>query len=883
MPRAATATATSTDLVDAAQHALDLVGEDPQLALDEADVIVAGIRRPRTPDEARAYAVAQRAAALALRSLGTPIDAERRLRRALVATRDRADAETVAEIQMTLAFILLDLGRTRSALASVDQSLGVLRGLKAARARTMRALALQRAQRPREAFAEYAAALPVLRRHHDDDWTARLKHNRALLHLELGEVEQAVKDLQWVRDHDLSEGRAVDAADALFNIGIARTLNGDIPSALATFDQAQTEWGGVRRPELSIARAEALLAAGLPVEAAAELRAVVTSLHTTGWPLLEAQARLSLAVCLLASRPADPGRAREEGRAARRLIASADRGELEPTSLYVVAKADLELEGDAPAIDRAVHVASTLRNAGMDATSADLRITAGRAALDIGDLARARTVLGPLAVQDRSRDRDVAGRAQFAQGLLAEAGGDPQRARSCLVRAWATIEGQRELLGATELRAAAAGHAEALVSAGARVAWSSHSAVEMFRWGERGRAAVLRHRPMSAPDQPELAQALARLRWTMAEAESTPGASVDADQRRVIARREAEVRRLTRRIRGHEPAARPVDPADVRERVGDGTFIQMVAVGSRLIAVLVTRTGLRLVDMGPLDVAVAALGSVTFGMRRELTGTSRRRSASFDPRTHLEAIHALDRAVLAPLVLATASQRIVVCPCAALTGVPWSLLPSAAETTITVAPSATAWCRAVDGARHGSGRVVAVAGPGLPDADAEAREVVGVHRRATLLAGPDATVDQVLRAARSADTLHLATHGRLRADNPLFSQLELADGPLTGYDLESSGSAPPTVIMSACSSGAGANVVADETLGLAWILLGLGSSTVVAPLMPIPDASTRPVMVGLHRKLAAGQPPARALHQVLHESADDERAVAGAFVTFGAG
>ena len=32
--------------------------------------------------------------------------------------------------------------------------------------------------------------------------------------------------------------------------------------------------------------------------------------------------------------------------------------------------------------------------------------------------------------------------------------------------------------------------------------------------------------------------------------------------------------------------------------------------------------------------------------------------------------------------------------------------------------------------------------------------------------------------------LHVAAHGRHSADNPLFSGLELADGPWFGYDID---------------------------------------------------------------------------------------------------
>ncbi len=38
--------------------------------------------------------------------------------------------------------------------------------------------------------------------------------------------------------------------------------------------------------------------------------------------------------------------------------------------------------------------------------------------------------------------------------------------------------------------------------------------------------------------------------------------------------------------------------------------------------------------------------------------------------------------------------------------------------------------------------------------------------------------------AERVDVLHVAAHGRHSADNPLFSGLELADGPWFGYDID---------------------------------------------------------------------------------------------------
>ncbi len=227
---------------------------------------------------------------------------------------------------------------------------------------------------------------------------------------------------------------------------------------------------------------------------------------------------------------------------------------------------------------------------------------------------------------------------------------------------------------------------------------------------------------------------------------------------------------------------------------------------------------------------------------------------------------------------------LVLCPTGRLTAVPWAMLPSGRGRTVRIAPSATVWCRARQLPYGPDRHVLAVAGPRLPGAEAEVGDVAALHPGSTRLVGDEATVARVLESASDASVLHLAAHGRLRTDNPLFSTLELADGPLTGYDLESMTRAPDSVVLSACSSGAGHATVADETLGLAWTLLGLGTAGVVAPLLPVPDSATRHLMVALHRRLAAGLGLADALSAAQAEPDPDDLmavGVASAFVAYG--
>jgi CHAT domain-containing protein len=157
------------------------------------------------------------------------------------------------------------------------------------------------------------------------------------------------------------------------------------------------------------------------------------------------------------------------------------------------------------------------------------------------------------------------------------------------------------------------------------------------------------------------------------------------------------------------------------------------------------------------------------------------------------------------------------------------------------------------------GRVVLVAAAEPPYAAAEVAAIATEVRRPDLLTGDRARVADVLSRLDGAYTAHLAAHGEFRADNPLFSYLRLADGPLTVYDLMRLRRAPRLMVLSACDAGLSAVHPGDELMGLASALLGLGTRTLVASVGPVADGPTRALMVDLHRRLRAGDPPAAAL------------------------
>ena len=155
------------------------------------------------------------------------------------------------------------------------------------------------------------------------------------------------------------------------------------------------------------------------------------------------------------------------------------------------------------------------------------------------------------------------------------------------------------------------------------------------------------------------------------------------------------------------------------------------------------------------------------------------------------------------------------------------------------------------------------------------------------ISGEWATVDAVLTALSTADVAHLAAHGRLSAENPLFSEIALADGPLIAYDLEQLTRVPHTVVLAACETGRAVVHTGDELIGLSATFLARGATQLVASVVPVPDAETAPLMIAFHQRLAAGAAPAAALAAAQSElggRTDDRTFAASAgFVCVGSG
>ena len=123
---------------------------------------------------------------------------------------------------------------------------------------------------------------------------------------------------------------------------------------------------------------------------------------------------------------------------------------------------------------------------------------------------------------------------------------------------------------------------------------------------------------------------------------------------------------------------------------------------------------------------------------------------------------------------------------------------------------------------------------------------------------PSSTAHWVGDLADGARVVHIAAHGARSAENPLFSRVDLADGPLGAYDVDRLRRVPDLVVLSACDVGTAATR-ADDPLGLPVALLHAGVRAVIAPVSRVAADVARRFSRALHAGLLAGRPPDAAL------------------------
>ena len=880
------------------------------------------------------------AAALASSDNGRPATAVRQLRAGLrlIGPDAAGDAAEFAEIRgrllISLAWAESERGQVDTGFRLLDEAEQHIPQAQRPVLLAQRGLLLKRSGRNGLALRQYDEAVALLTEQSSPLDLVKALNNRSLVHLEAGHILLARADLRRCGQVAARNGLALHAALARVNLGCMDVLAGDLPSALGAFAAARTEYELLapgRLAALAVERARALLAAGLFTEADHELadaaeRAAAQRLSYTYADAVQVRAEAAL----LAGRAAA---AAQWARLAQARFLGRDNARRAALAALLELRADLAVAARHPvpaSLGAATGHAATGRTvAARPAATAGYPAAAGPAAGG-GDpaliAARGRALAARLAALGLPEDARVAslaaaraliwagqpGRAtriaarfgppgridrldtrllwRLTRAELAAAGGRPAEASRHLLAGMATLHRHRIQFGCLDLQTGAAVHGQDLARAGLTAALAGRSAAAVYRWSERARAQALLLPALRPPGDPAAAVALEELRQARhtLRARELAGRPVDGLRARVeTLQRSVREQSWTAPGRRDVPAPAPAPFSEIRDGLGDAGLVIYLKDGPLLRALVVIDglAGLRTLGThAAAEEAVLRLradldaqaGRALPGRLAKAVGEATRRDAA-----------ALGDAVLGPLLGQVGDRDLIVVPTGILMTVPWAVLPGCAGRPVTVAPSATVWCtarrRLQAAGQRGPGwpgpqaDALLVAGPGNARGDAEVRAIAALRPGASVLTGAAATPAAALAGLDTAAIAHLAAHGQHQAENALFATLELAGGPLLGFDLQRAARAPTMVVLSSCDLGLTDVRPGDETFGMVTALLTAGAGTVVASVARVADDTAMAAMVGYHRAVTAGSPPAAALAAAL------QRETAAGFVCFGAG
>ncbi|GAB3063696.1 hypothetical protein GCM10027053_27950 [Intrasporangium mesophilum] len=772
-------------------------------------------------------------------------------------------SERQAEVLATLGVTLAYAGRSTEALRRLDEALPLTSAKELPRLYVRRAHILTMLARYEEALQYANEAITGSHFLRDVLWEGRALNNRCEILLALGHPEAVEADAIRAEQLLMSIGQEFEAAQAIHNRALAAHERGDLPAALELLDEATARYrrlGNVRH-DVAIDRIEALLTAGLAQEARS------LGDRTLGQPDLAPvrRAELLLVTAKAALASADTDAAERSASEAARLFdaqlrpAWAGRARLlRLRARFISHHPELvpwmapegEFTGGAqrtsPAETRrllreATNLVDSLRDSGSPELPVALLLH-GRLARDAGLDAEAEVSLVDAAASRRSGPPLSRAAGWLAAAHLAQHRRDRRALYLACRRGLDAVDEYRNILGDMELRALASGHGLEFFQLAVAQAVRSNRPRELLWWAERWRAAALKGQG-TRPKDPELRSALASLRDVNRRLDA-----IDDDQSRAAlireqARQENTIRRALQHLHGEGTGqawgAAGLDLDAVFAELGDaGALVTVVRVGTVLHLLVAAHRRVRHTVVGEFASASRESEFARFALRR----------AAYGRAVDLERTGSQLQAALlgSGFSLPPGTRYAVLVPPAQLLTAPWGLLPAFRDAVLTVSPSVSQWIRARRRPDGAEGHVALVTGPNLTTREAEVTNLRRIHRRAKVLRADQATASAALEVLDGALLGHIAAHGTFRADAPLFSSLQLADGPLTVHDLQQLERPPASLVLSACDSGGAAPIGPFEAVGLVSSLLAMGTCSVLASVVPVNDQACLPVMADVH-------------------------------------
>ncbi len=867
------------------EEALRETISQPSTALPKA---IRRIRAAAADENKAELAAARLVAGVSYLQLGRIDGAVTQLRGASFLAHDITWTWLRGRARMSLASALSLRGRTADALATIDAALADLEGTHQIKAKIQRAAILMQLDKPDEALSALDDALANTGEEMDSVDRIQALSNRSIILVAKRSFGEAEDGLLLAAELADANGFSLVAAMVEQNLADLLATRGDVPQALHRFHRAEELWEPhvLDEPTLYLDRARLLLSVRLLQEAKADAdRATRAATKQRRWVSFPEAQLLSSTIAALQGDYQDAAKSAAK---AERSFKRMGRTQILPLARYARFQA-LRAQGSrAASAHRAREIARQLEQTGWPVPAVEARLAAGRIELHRGKPEQAKTDLEKAAQARHDGPADARATAWLAEALAREADGRRRAAYLALEAGLRVLENHRAAIGASELRARVSVHRGAIARHGLTMSLSDRNATAVHRWAERGRATALALRPVRPPDDETLGWYLEDLRATVVEIdqardEGKPTTDLLAHQQEV----EMMIRDHVRRSPGRAGATPVPRPGEVTERLGEDALVELIEHEGLLYAVTAVAGRWRMHELGPTERILHPAKHLPFALTRMARADAPAASTSAALSVVDRHGRTVDAVLLQPLKPYLEERHVVLVPPVRFQSLPWFVLPTLREREVTLAPSATLWHAASGRPEPANGGYAVVAGPGLPGAEGEAEAVAALYPGARLLTSARASAPAVAELLDGAAVAHIAAHGRLRTDQPLFSSFQLYDGPFTVYDIERLAEAPDHVVLASCETARTQVIGGQEILGLTAALLNRGTRTLIAPVVAIPDADTAPVMTAYHQGLIAGHAASSALRRALGQAWDSGEpglmATACAFACLGSG
>jgi CHAT domain-containing protein len=314
----------------------------------------------------------------------------------------------------------------------------------------------------------------------------------------------------------------------------------------------------------------------------------------------------------------------------------------------------------------------------------------------------------------------------------------------------------------------------------------------------------------------------------------------------------------------------------IRASLPDGAMLlQYYRVGDTFLACLLSRDSVRIVPAGSASNLRRVLQLLRFQLSKFRLGPGYVKLFHHQLLDATNAhLHQFHQQLIAPIADHLKDVgHLIVAPHDFLHYLPFHALPDARggilgqRFTISYTPSASVYylCSTKPPGPSGGSLVLGIPDPAAPEIEDEVRAVAGVLPASEVFLGSAATARVLREKGAESRFVHVATHGRFRQDNPMFSSISLGDSHLNLFDLYQLNLPCELVTLSGCGTGLNMVVGGDELLGLVRGLLYAGAQGVLVTLWDVNDRSTAEFMKLFYQALKANKNKAQAVQEAMAE------------------